>query len=97
MSDFDAARSATEREDADRARVAERRHGMERDGPSTWRELPVIDAERGAGSESAPRTASELRQRLLRAMLRTVGDYGLIADGDRILVAVSGGKDSATL
>jgi tRNA 2-thiocytidine biosynthesis protein TtcA len=30
-------------------------------------------------------------------MLRTVGDYRLIEEGDRILVAVSGGKDSNTL
>jgi len=30
-------------------------------------------------------------------MLRTVGDYELIEEGDRILVAVSGGKDSLTL
>jgi tRNA 2-thiocytidine biosynthesis protein TtcA len=30
-------------------------------------------------------------------MLRTVLSYGLIEEGDRILVAVSGGKDSATL
>jgi len=30
-------------------------------------------------------------------MLRTVGDQGLIREGDRILVAISGGKDSYTL
>jgi len=30
-------------------------------------------------------------------MLRAVGEYGLIEEGDRILVAVSGGKDSYTL
>jgi tRNA 2-thiocytidine biosynthesis protein TtcA len=30
-------------------------------------------------------------------MLRTVGDYRLIEEGDRIMVAVSGGKDSYTL
>jgi tRNA 2-thiocytidine biosynthesis protein TtcA len=30
-------------------------------------------------------------------MLRTVAEHGLIRDGDRILVAVSGGKDSATM
>ena len=30
-------------------------------------------------------------------MLRTIGAYGLVEEGDRILVAVSGGKDSYTM
>jgi tRNA 2-thiocytidine biosynthesis protein TtcA len=34
---------------------------------------------------------------LSRTMLRTVTSYGLIEQGDRILVAVSGGKDSYTM
>jgi len=36
----------------------------------------------------------EFEQRLQRAMARTIVDHRLIDDGDRILVAVSGGKDS---
>lgn len=35
--------------------------------------------------------------RLSRTMLDTVSSYGLIDQGDRILVAISGGKDSYTL
>lgn len=35
--------------------------------------------------------------KLSRTMLRTVADWNLIGAGDRILVAVSGGKDSYTL
>jgi tRNA 2-thiocytidine biosynthesis protein TtcA len=42
------------------------------------------------------RTA-QLERRLLRAAGRAITDFDLVADGDRILVAVSGGKDSWTL
>lgn len=40
---------------------------------------------------------AELQKKLLRTMLRTVERYRLIAPGDSILVAVSGGKDSYTM
>lgn len=36
-------------------------------------------------------------RRLLRSVNRTIGTYRLIEDGDRVVVAVSGGKDSLTL
>jgi len=41
-----------------------------------------------------PFAAMEFEQRLQRAMAKTIVDHRLIDDGDRILVAVSGGKDS---
>lgn len=41
--------------------------------------------------------AGNIRSDLSRTMLRTVGTYALIEQGDRIMVAVSGGKDSYTL
>lgn len=44
-----------------------------------------------------PKESSKLRSSLSRTMLRTVGEYGLVGEDDRILVAVSGGKDSFTL
>ncbi len=37
------------------------------------------------------------RERLARTMLRTISAFRLVEPGDRILVAVSGGKDSYTL
>jgi tRNA 2-thiocytidine biosynthesis protein TtcA len=36
-------------------------------------------------------------RKLARAMSRAIADYGMIEEGDRILVAVSGGKDSYTM
>jgi tRNA 2-thiocytidine biosynthesis protein TtcA len=38
-----------------------------------------------------------LEKKLSRAVGRAITDFGMIAHGDRILVAVSGGKDSYTL
>ncbi len=40
---------------------------------------------------------SGLERRIMRKLGRAVFDFGMIAEGDRILVAVSGGKDSYTL
>ena len=38
-----------------------------------------------------------LERRLGRAMARAIADFELLAEGDRVLVAVSGGKDSYTM
>jgi tRNA 2-thiocytidine biosynthesis protein TtcA len=40
---------------------------------------------------------STVEQRLGRAVSRAIVDFGMIEDGDRLLVAVSGGKDSYTM
>jgi tRNA 2-thiocytidine biosynthesis protein TtcA len=39
----------------------------------------------------------ELQKTLLRSVGKAIHEYGMIRDGDRIAVAVSGGKDSLTL
>jgi tRNA 2-thiocytidine biosynthesis protein TtcA len=44
-----------------------------------------------------PVKAERLERRLLRATARAVRDFDLVGEGDRILVAVSGGKDSFTM
>jgi tRNA 2-thiocytidine biosynthesis protein TtcA len=41
--------------------------------------------------------AEAVRRRLSRTMTRTILSHRLLAEGDRVLVAVSGGKDSYTL
>src|SRR5215213_1193262 len=42
-------------------------------------------------------SAVDLRRKLGRAMARAVTDFEMIAEGDRILCAVSGGKDSYSM
>ena len=41
--------------------------------------------------------AVALERRLSRAFARAVTDFGMLADGDRVMVCVSGGKDSYTM
>lgn len=43
------------------------------------------------------RFSSKLERRIVRRAGEAVGDFGLIEQGDRLLVAVSGGKDSLSL
>jgi tRNA 2-thiocytidine biosynthesis protein TtcA len=43
------------------------------------------------------RFGSKLEKKIVQKVGAAVGDYGLIADGDRVMVCVSGGKDSYAL
>ena len=48
-------------------------------------------------SQSSRDHGSARQRALSKQMTRTISSYGLLAEGDHVLVAVSGGKDSYTL
>ena len=54
-------------------------------------------APEGYTTARAPKAPERLRLDLARTMAKTIHEHRLIQEGDRILLAISGGKDSYTL
>src|SRR5574337_645442 len=61
------------------------------------KDLAPVRAPAGSGKWSPMDDVGRLEKRILRAASRAIQDFGLVEAGDRIMVAVSGGKDSYTL
>ena len=59
--------------------------------------LPALAAYTGVHFWGMSRPIAKPPKSLLRLVGRAIADYGLIRDGDRILLGVSGGKDSLSL
>jgi tRNA 2-thiocytidine biosynthesis protein TtcA len=53
-----------------------------------------IQAEAELAPGTAPRRLQQLRTHLMRTAARAIGDFGMLAPNDVVLVCVSGGKDS---
>jgi tRNA 2-thiocytidine biosynthesis protein TtcA len=51
----------------------------------------------GFAAPRAPKAPERLRLDLARTMAKTIHEHRLIVEGDRILLAISGGKDSYTM
>ncbi len=58
---------------------------------------PLKNPPRGADNRKLSYSHNKVRKRLRRLMGQAIADYNMIEEGDRVMVCLSGGKDSYTM
>ena len=59
--------------------------------------VPEASRQTGVDNRKSSYNYNKLRKRLRRLTAQAIADYNMIEEGDRVMVCLSGGKDSYTM